>query len=206
MLEILRLLVSLGVVLTLLVMLARWAKRRGIGGVAAAGSGHEVELLSRRALGRGTAVHVVRVGEQVLVLGVTDQQVSLLRELVPAAVPAAATDRPEDPEQPEEPRGPLTPPTDFAAVLAARFDDEAAAPSLTLVQPATRAERRALERTRSHRGHHARGVRTGPTAGRLPHPSTIPLERRGAAPAEVPAGWPWNAASVVVGALKGGRA
>lgn len=181
-LAVLRLLVSLGVVLTLLVMLARWARRRGVGGTVGARTGIEVELLSRRALSRGSAVHVVRVGEQVLVLGVTDQQVSVLRELdrpaAPALAPVAAVDDEDGPG--------AAPERDFAAVLA---DHTAAEPhaSLTLV-PATRAERRAIERRH-------------PSRLRLPaHPTD------GAHTAPVPTGWPWNAATLVVGALKGGRA
>ena len=61
---VLRLLVSLGVVLTLVVVLARWAMKRGIGGGRGSRTGVDIELLARRGLGRGSALHVVQVGEQ----------------------------------------------------------------------------------------------------------------------------------------------
>ncbi len=181
-LALLRLLVSLGVVLTLLVMLARWARRRGVGGGVGARPGVEIELLSRRALSRGSALHVVRVGEQVLVLGVTDQQVSVLRELDPEPLAAAEPVEPAAGDPSED--LPTGPDRDFASVLATRTDAAAGATPLSLV-PATRAERRALE------GSHAPRLRLkGAPTGSAP----------------VPTGWPWSAASVVVGALKGGRA
>ncbi|WP_239111591.1 flagellar biosynthetic protein FliO [Phycicoccus sonneratiae] len=183
-LAVLRLLVSLGVVLTLLVMLARWARKRGVGGTVGGRTGVEVELLSRRALSRGSALHVVRVGEQVLVLGVTDQQVSVLRELDPVPAPAAAPATADDDDHPAAPE------RDFAAVLAARTAAAESPAPLTLV-PATRAERRAMER--SH-----------PSRLRLPaHPSP---HAPGTHVASAPTGWPWNAATLVVGAIKGGRA
>jgi flagellar protein FliO/FliZ len=202
-LAVLRLLVSLGVVLTLLVMLARWARRRGVGGTVGGRTGIEVELLSRRALSRGSAVHVVRVGEQVLVLGVTDQQVSVLRELDPPAAPVlapvvAAVDDDED--------GPgSAPERDFASVLAARTAAEPHA-ALTLV-PATRAERRAIERRHPSRlrlpAHPTGGAHAGTHAAGS---HAAGSHAAGAQTAPVPTGWPWNAATLVVGALKGGRA
>lgn len=195
-LAVLRLAVSLGVVLTLLVLLARWARKRGVGGTVGGRTGVEVELLTRRALSRGSALHVVRVGEQVLVLGVTDQQVSVLRELDPLPAPAVAPlavvreDRSDDDDR----TGPAE--SDFASVLAARSAEEATA-SLTLV-PMTRAERRAVERKH-------------PSRLRLPaHPATggahAGSHATGAHTSQVPTGWPWNAATLVVGAIKGGRA
>lgn len=198
-LVVLRLLVSLGVVLTLLVLLARWARKRGLGGAVGSRAGVQVEVLSRRALGRGSALHVVRVGEQVLVLGVTDQHVSLLRELDPQVLEVV------EPEQ-EAPAvaAPTAAPTvavapaaapDFAAALRAQADGTgldlgpaatvpvAVAPA-TPVAPATRGGRHAAAR---------RPV--------LPRPAA---PAAGGAP--VPTGWPWNAASLVVGAIKGSRA
>lgn len=195
-LAVLRLAVSLGVVLTLLVLLARWARKRGVGGTVGGRTGVEVELLTRRALSRGSALHVVRVGEQVLVLGVTDQQVSVLRELdplpAPALVPAvAAVADLEDSDRDDEDGPGAAPERDFAAVLAARTAAEPTTP-LTLV-PATRAERRAIERRH-------------PSRLRLPaHPATGGTHA-GSHTSQVPAGWPWNAATLVVGAIKGGRA
>lgn len=200
-LAVLRLAVSLGVVLTLLVLLARWARKRGVGGTVGGRTGVEVELLTRRALSRGSALHVVRVGEQVLVLGVTDQQVSVLRELDPLPAPAIAPVAVADRDDLDEDGPGAAPERDFASVLAARTAAEPTTP-LTLV-PTTRAERRAIERRHPSRlrlpAHPASG---GAHAGA--HAATT--HAAGAHTSQVPTGWPWNAATLVVGAIKGGRA
>lgn len=81
----LRTVVSLAVVLALLVFFIRWldknsnrAKRGRTNAQA------PVEVLSRTALSRASSVQVVRVGGQVLVLGVTDASVNVLTDLGPA--------------------------------------------------------------------------------------------------------------------------
>jgi flagellar protein FliO/FliZ len=81
----LRIFFSLAVVLVLMWALARVARRplAGRGGGAMA-------VLARQALTRGASVAVVRVGEKAYVLGVTDQNVTLLAEAEPAAIEAAA--------------------------------------------------------------------------------------------------------------------
>jgi flagellar protein FliO/FliZ len=67
---------SLAVVLGLMWALAR-AVRRPLG----SGRGHgPLAVLNRQQLTRGAAVTVVRVADRALILGVTDQQVSLLGE------------------------------------------------------------------------------------------------------------------------------
>ncbi len=181
-LVLLRLLVSLGVVIALLVVLARWARRRGLGGAVGSRTGVEIEPLSRRALGRGSAVHVVRIGDEVLVLGVTDQQVSMLHRLPAEA--AAALDAVGDGPVAERGQAP-----DFDAVLAARTADPqetyalASRVAASTGAPATRAERRALAGARGR-------AATSPAPGS----------------SSVPTGWPWSAATLVLGALKGGRA
>ncbi len=97
---VLRLVVSLAVVLTLLVGLARYAARRGAGGLRGGKSTVRVEVLSRRALSKGSSLQVVQVGGQVMVLGVTDRSVAVLRELGEDDVEVAAPERPERPERP----------------------------------------------------------------------------------------------------------
>ncbi len=191
-LVVLRLLVSLGVVLTLLVLLARWARKRGLGGAVGSRAGVQVEVLSRRALGRGSALHVVRVGEQVLVLGVTDQHVSLLRELDPQVLEVV------EPEQeapvvaaPTIALAPAAAP-DFAAVLRAQADGT----GLDLGPAATVSVAVAPAAPVTRGGRHAAARRPV-----LPRPAA---PAAGGAP--VPTGWPWNAASLVVGAIKGSRA
>ena len=81
----LRIFFSLGVVLLLMWGLARVARRpmTGRGGGA-------VSVLARQPLTRGASVAVVRVGERAYVLGVTDQNVSLLAEAEPDAIEVAA--------------------------------------------------------------------------------------------------------------------
>ena len=83
----LRLVVSLAVVLLLLVFLARYLNGRqgGTGrGVALPGRrkpAAPVEVLSRHGLTRGSSLAVVRAGGQLLLVGVTETSVSVLREL-----------------------------------------------------------------------------------------------------------------------------
>jgi flagellar protein FliO/FliZ len=78
----LRVAVSLVVVLGLVWLLAKGARRRGLG------SGLDTSrftVIGRHSLGRNAGVTVVRVGDEALVLGVTEQHVTLL-----ATVPAGA--------------------------------------------------------------------------------------------------------------------
>jgi flagellar protein FliO/FliZ len=67
---------SLLVVFGLLWVLARVARRGGLG---RRGTG-SVAVLNRQPLSRGSSVAVVRVADRALILGVTDTQVSLLGE------------------------------------------------------------------------------------------------------------------------------
>jgi flagellar biosynthetic protein FliO len=86
----LRLLVSLGVVLAV-VGAAVWAlKRRGSLGGATAGTSDRLEVLDRRALSKHAAVAVVRTGGHTYLVGVTDQQVSVLGDWDAPAAPDTA--------------------------------------------------------------------------------------------------------------------
>ncbi len=80
----LRMALSLALVLGLLVFVARWVSRRqGL----LTGRTHlqvPVTVLNRQPLTRNAHLHVVQVGSDVLVLGVTDGQVNLLGSLDPA--------------------------------------------------------------------------------------------------------------------------
>ncbi|WP_432504470.1 flagellar biosynthetic protein FliO [Kineococcus arenarius] len=75
-----RMSVSLVAVLGLLWLIARWLRRSRSVGAAQTG----LEVLSRVGVGAKAGVAVVRVGERALVVGVTEQQVTLLTE-APAA-------------------------------------------------------------------------------------------------------------------------
>lgn len=70
-----RLGLSLVLVAGLLWMAARMAGRRGLGAAADA-----VEVLARQPLSRTSALCVVRVADRVLILGSSEQQVTLLGE------------------------------------------------------------------------------------------------------------------------------
>ncbi|WP_370288734.1 flagellar biosynthetic protein FliO [Nocardioides sp.] len=99
-----RLIGSLAVVVGLLLLIARTVNRR-----FAAPNGAAVQVVHRQAIGRGQSVAVVSVGGRVLVLGTTEQQVTLLTEVEPDEVGLTLT-----PEQPA-----LTPGEDDAPAAAA---------------------------------------------------------------------------------------
>jgi flagellar protein FliO/FliZ len=73
-----RLVCSLAVVLGLLLLIARFAGRRFQGR-----AGAPVQVLHRQPISRGSSVAVVTVGTRILVLGSTEQNVTLLTELEP---------------------------------------------------------------------------------------------------------------------------
>lgn len=79
-----RLVVALAVVIGLMILLARVLKRRGIdltaGARRATGARIQIDVLARRALTRNASVAVVQAGDRTLVLGVTDERVTLLSE------------------------------------------------------------------------------------------------------------------------------
>lgn len=77
---VLRMAASLALVLGLLVLLARYAARRGLGR-AHGPRGLQMEVLARQQLGRHSSMQIVRVGEQVLLLGVSDAGVRVLTHL-----------------------------------------------------------------------------------------------------------------------------
>ena len=73
-----RLVGSLALVVGLLLLIARFANRR-----FKAPSGAAIQVVQRQALGRGQGVAVISVGTRVLVLGTTEQQITLLAEVEP---------------------------------------------------------------------------------------------------------------------------
>jgi flagellar protein FliO/FliZ len=87
-----RLLVSLAAVLGVMWLLARRLRKGG-----RAKDTRLIDVLGRQQLSRNAAVAVVRVGEQALVIGVTDAQVSVLGETdlgAAQAMVAASTSTP----------------------------------------------------------------------------------------------------------------
>jgi flagellar protein FliO/FliZ len=82
---VIRLVLSLAFVGGVLWFAARLAKKRGLGG---AGNGL-IEVVARQRMGRASTVNVVRIGDVCLVVGATEEQVTLLAEVDPETVEAA---------------------------------------------------------------------------------------------------------------------
>lgn len=83
----LRMAVSLAVVLGLIVWAARALNRRQGGLLGRPQRQVLVAVLGRQSLSRHAGLTVVQVGEEILVLGVTDAEVSLLTTIDPATLP-----------------------------------------------------------------------------------------------------------------------
>lgn len=73
---IIRLILSLAFVALVLFYAARLAKKRGLG----QGNG-VIEVVARQRMGRSSTVNVIRVADVVLVVGATEEQVTLLAEV-----------------------------------------------------------------------------------------------------------------------------
>lgn len=101
-----RVVLSLAAVLALVWLLAQAARRRGAGGVVLS---QDFAVLTRQSLGRTAGVAVVRVGDQALVLGVTEHSVRLLTQTALSDVigaqeiPASAVDGPSGVDGPGGP-------------------------------------------------------------------------------------------------------
>jgi flagellar protein FliO/FliZ len=110
---IVRLIFSLAFIAGVLWFAARVAKKRGIGGT---GNG-VIEVIARQRMGRTSTVNVVRIADMTLVVGATEEQITLLAEVdnetvelalhgrgdarvsaFPARVPAEDDEREDDEE------------------------------------------------------------------------------------------------------------
>src|SRR3954451_4483534 len=100
---VIRLVLSLAFVGGVLWFAARLAKKRGLGGT---GNGL-IEVVARQRMGRASTVNVVRIGDVCLVVGATEEQVTLLAEIDPetldAAVPARQAPRALAPVHEDDP-------------------------------------------------------------------------------------------------------
>jgi flagellar protein FliO/FliZ len=85
-----RLVLSLAFVGLILWFAARYAKKRGIGGGGAQGL---IEVVARQRMGRSSTVNVVRIGDVVLVVGATEEQVTLLAEVDSETIDVALGER-----------------------------------------------------------------------------------------------------------------
>ena len=106
-----RLFLSLALIGGVLWFAARLAKKRGLG----QGNGL-IEVVARQRMGRASSVNVVRIADVVLVIGATEEQVTLLAEVDPDAVDAALDRR----------RGPARPRAAEHDELEPHVDDEPA--------------------------------------------------------------------------------
>jgi len=85
---IIRLVLTLVFIGAVLLFAARVAKKRGLG----QGNGL-IEVIARQRMGRTSTVNVVRIADLVLVVGATEEQVTLLAEVDSEAVDAALSER-----------------------------------------------------------------------------------------------------------------
>ena len=85
---IIRLILSLGFIAVVLLWAARLAKKKGLG----QGNG-VIEVVSRQRLGRSSSVNVIRVGDVVLVIGATEEQVTFLAEVDSEVIDNALAER-----------------------------------------------------------------------------------------------------------------
>jgi flagellar protein FliO/FliZ len=85
---IIRLVLSLGFIAAVLFFAARLAQKRGLG----QGNGL-IEVVARQRMGRTSTVNVIRIADVVLVVGATEEQVTLLAEVDAEAVEDALRER-----------------------------------------------------------------------------------------------------------------
>jgi flagellar protein FliO/FliZ len=85
---IIRLILSLGFIAVVLLWAARLAKKKGLG----QGNGL-IEVVARQRMGRASTVNVVRIADVVLVIGATEEQITLLAEVDSEVVEAALAER-----------------------------------------------------------------------------------------------------------------
>ena len=85
---VIKLILSLGFIAVVLFAAARMAQKRGLG----QGNGL-IEVVARQRMGRASTVNVIRVADLVLVVGATEEQVTVLAEVDPAALEEALAER-----------------------------------------------------------------------------------------------------------------
>lgn len=129
-----RMVFSLSIVLGLMLLAARVAGKR-----YRTHTGSTVKVLQRQALSRGSTVTVVSVGNRVLVLGTTEQQVRVLTELDPSEIasPEDAGSHAAVEADPEPSRLYAVPETDFAQVLLAAQETAPGTPAAADERPSS---------------------------------------------------------------------
>jgi len=86
---IIRLVLCLGLIAAVLLFASRVAKKRGLGGPTGV-----IEVVARQRMGRASSVSVLRVAGRVLVVGSTEEQVTLLAEVEDDELQAALAAQP----------------------------------------------------------------------------------------------------------------
>jgi len=101
---IVRLILSLGFIAVVLLYAARLAKKKGLGQ-----SNGLIEVVARQRMGRASTVNVVRIADVVLVIGATEEQITLLAEvdseIVDSALAARRVPAPRPAENSSTPSG-----------------------------------------------------------------------------------------------------
>ena len=85
---VIRLVLSLAFIAAVLWFAARLAQKRGLGQ-----GGGLIEVVARQRMGRSSTLNVVRIADVVLVVGATEEQVTLLAEVDGEAVETALRER-----------------------------------------------------------------------------------------------------------------
>lgn len=75
-----RLIASLGMVVAIILVLARAVRNRGGLRLGRSADGPRLDVLDRTSLSRNASIAVVRVGGRALIVGITDQNVTMLTE------------------------------------------------------------------------------------------------------------------------------
>jgi flagellar protein FliO/FliZ len=123
---IIRLILSLGFIAVVLLWAARLAKKKGLG----QGNGL-IEVIARQRMGRSSTVNVVRIADVVLVIGATEEQVTLLAEVDSEIVDSALAQRRLPPPRPAaDGAAGAAPAAPGAPVVAARTSSGALAGSV----------------------------------------------------------------------------
>ena len=76
----------MGVVLAVMALAAKVARNRNFGGMRTKGKTTKIEVLARQHFGKQSSVAVVMAGGKALVLGISDQSVTLLAEAEPSSI------------------------------------------------------------------------------------------------------------------------
>jgi flagellar protein FliO/FliZ len=118
---IIRLILSLAFIAIVLFFAAKVAKKRGLG----QGNGL-IEVIARQRMGRTSTVNVVRIGDVVLVVGATEEQVTLLAEVDAETIEQSLRER----QAPARLSATTPAPAGGSATLAARTTSGALAGSV----------------------------------------------------------------------------